>query len=229
MSKPLPGGFLLVIEGIDGAGKSTQADLVAGSLESRGLDVVRTSEPTDGPWGRKIRASAATGRMSPEDELHAFIEDRRQHVAELIHPSVGAGKIVVTDRYYFSTVAYQGALGFDPEELLQRNESFAVEPDLLVVIDIPPQAGLARVGSRDGVANEFETLSQLTRSREIFKALKKPYKVEINGQCPMEDLRDQILFEFGCAAMARLRDRLDLNPHDRLAASLRLHGADSAR
>ncbi|MCP5517801.1 MAG: dTMP kinase [Verrucomicrobiales bacterium] len=225
MSFPLPGGFLLVIEGIDGAGKSTQAELVARVLAARGLDVVRTSEPTNGPWGQRIRASATAGRMSPEEEVHAFIEDRKQHVAGLIRPGLAAGRVIISDRYYFSTVAYQGARGFDPEELMRRNEVFAVEPHLLVVIDLPPEEGLARVGTRDGRANEFETLNQLTRSREIFRSLKKPYLRRLDGRVPPEALRDEILFAFGLAAVERLAGMDGLTPARRLEASLRLHGS----
>lgn len=225
MSFPFPGGFFLVIEGIDGAGKSTQADTVAQVLSARGLNVVRTGEPTDGPWGRRIRASATEGRMSPEEEVHAFIEDRKQHVAERIRPGLAAGRVIISDRYYFSTVAYQGARGFDPEELMRRNEAFAIEPHLLILIDLPPEVGLARVGLRDGRANEFETLNQLTRSREIFRAIKKPYLERLDGQLSREALRDQTLFAFGLAAMRRLAGQAHLSAAQRLEASLRLHGA----
>lgn len=193
MKHTIPGGFLLALEGIDGAGKSVQAQAVAAALTARGFDVVLTREPTDGPWGRRIRESAVTGRMSPADELNAFLEDRKQHVAELIRPSLTAGKVVITDRYYFSTVAYQGARGFDPTELLRLNEAFAVEPHLLVILDLTPEQALTRVGHRDGRANEFETLAQLTRTREIFHALDKPYLVRIDGTRGPAEVRDAIL------------------------------------
>lgn len=225
MSATLPGGFLLVIEGIDGAGKSTHANAVARVLTARGLAVVPTREPTDGPWGRRIRESASTGRMSPEEELQAFIEDRKQHVAQMIRPGLEAGRVVVMDRYYFSTVAYQGARGLDPTELLRLNESFAVEPDLLVVIDLPAEVGLQRVGHRDGAGNEFETLAQLSRSREIFRSLRKPYLVELDGQRSSDDLRDETLVAFSRAAVEKVAGRKDLPAAERLAACLLAHGA----
>ena len=203
MKHTIPGGFLLALEGIDGAGKSVQAQAVAAALAARGFDVVLTREPTDGPWGRRIRESAVTGRMSPADELNAFLEDRKQHVAELIRPSLTAGKVVITDRYYFSTVAYQGARGFDPAELLRLNEAFAIEPHLLVILDLTPEQALARVGRRDGRANEFETLAQLTRTREIFHALDKPYLVRIDGTREPAEVRDAILAAVDQALAAR--------------------------
>jgi len=227
MNRGLPGGFLLALEGIDGAGKSFQAQAVASVLAARGLEVVLTREPTRGPWGQLLRESASKGRLSPADELHAFLEDRKQHVAEVIRPSLEAGKLVITDRYYFSTVAYQGARGFNPDDLLRLNESIAIEPHLLVVVDVEPAVGLARVGHRDGAANEFETLAQLNRSRDIFRSLRKPYLVWLDGTARPNEIRDQILFALGRAVMERLELRADLTPRQRLDASLALHGADS--
>jgi len=225
MKRVLPGGFLLAIEGIDGAGKSLQARAVARALEDRGLDVVLTREPTSGPWGRRLRESAAKGRLAPADELQAFIEDRKQHVAELIRPSLEAGRIVITDRYYFSTVAYQGARGYDPAHLLQLNEAIAIEPHLLVVVDIDPAVGLARIGHRDGAANEFETVAQLTRSREIFLSLQKPYLVLLDGTASPDDLRDRILLALSRAVLGRLEGQGGLTPRQRLGACLAFHGA----
>ena len=193
MKRQVPGGFLLALEGIDGAGKSVQAKAVGAALEGRGYEVVLTREPTDGPWGRLLRESASQGRLSPQAELDAFLRDREEHVRTLIRPSLAAGKIVITDRYYFSTVAYQGARGFAPEDLLRRNEAIAIEPHLLVLIDLDPQTSLARIGHRDGRANEFETLAQLTRTREIFLALRKPYLVRLGGERPPEELTEEIL------------------------------------
>lgn len=200
----IPGGFLLALEGIDGTGKSTQAQAVARELTRRGLEVVLTREPTNGPWGRKLRESAATGRLSPAEELRAFLEDRTQHVRELIRPSLEAGRVVITDRYYFSTVAYQGARGFDPDDLLRRNEAIAIEPHLLVLIDLDPEVSLSRIGRRDGAGNEFETLSQLKRSREIFLGIQKPYLVRLDGRHSPEKLEAEILAAFDRAAAPRL-------------------------
>jgi dTMP kinase len=224
MKHTLPGGFLLAIEGIDGAGKSVQANAVAAALAARGLDVVLTREPTDGPWGQRLRASAAGVRMPPAEELEAFLEDRRQHVREVIRPGLEAGRVVITDRYYFSTVAYQGARGFDPDELLRLNESFAVEPHLLVVLMLTPDEALARIGVRDGRGNAFETLSQLSRTREIFDGLAKPYLVRLDAVRPREELTAEILFHLSRAVIERLAQLADLSPLERLRAALRFHG-----
>jgi len=162
--------------------------------------------------------------MPPAEELEAFLEDRRQHVREVIRPALEAGRIVITDRYYFSTVAYQGARGFDPDELLWLNESFAVEPHLLVVLMLTPDEALARIGVRDGRGNAFETLSQLTRTREIFDGLSRPYLVRLDAVRPREELTAEILFHLSRAVIERLAQLADLSPLERLRAALRFHG-----
>ncbi len=168
----MPKGILIVLEGIDGTGKSTQAKRLGEWFALQGREVVLSREPTAGPWGAKVRESAATGRLSPEDELRYFLNDRRQHVEELIAPSLAAGKVVILDRYYFSTMAYQGARGFDPAEIRRMNETFAPVPDLLLVMDLDVDISLERIGGRGDVANEFEKRENLERCREIFLSLK---------------------------------------------------------
>ncbi len=165
-------GLLLVIEGIDGAGKTTQAERLAQALTSQGHDVVRSSEPTNGPHGTRLRQSMAQGRLEPEEELELFLADRLDHVTNLILPSLKSGKMVILDRYYFSTVAYQGVRGFEPDTLLARNEAFAPEPDLLFILDLDPGAGLTRIHQgRAAGADAFEVPELLARSRTLFLEL----------------------------------------------------------
>jgi dTMP kinase len=168
----MPTGLLIVIEGIDGTGKSTQAKRLGEWFSAQGREVILSREPTAGPWGMKLRESAATGRLSAEDELAYFLNDRRQHVEELIAPALAAGKVVILDRYYFSTMAYQGSRGFDPAEIRRKNEVFAPVPDLLLIMDLDVDSSLERIGARGDVANEFEKRENLERCREIFLSLK---------------------------------------------------------
>lgn len=184
-------GKLIAFEGIDGAGKSTQIQRLAARLDAAGHPVTTTREPTDGPWGKKIRSSAETGRMSPADELAAFIEDRRQHVRELIEPSLDAGRTVLIDRYYFSTVAYQGARGLEPTELLAAN-AFAPAPDLLLLFDLPPRVSLERVRSRGGGVDLFEREDELTRVREIFLSLEAPGRVVLDALRGEDEIEREI-------------------------------------
>jgi dTMP kinase len=201
-------GFLLVIEGIDGAGKSTQADMVAAALRQRGLQLVRSKEPTDGKWGRMLRASATTGRLPIEEELRAFLEDRKEHVATLIEPSLAQGKIVILDRYYFSTAAYQGARGIDFRTIIEENERFAPEPDLLVLLDIEPQSGRGRIHGRGDQANEFEKAESLKRARDIFLQIKKPYLLVLDARKPKEELCETIVAKTTRAMAFRTNRRI---------------------
>lgn len=170
MTTTLPGGLLIAIDGIDGAGKTTLASGLRQRLESVGAGVVQSKEPTAGPWGMKLRESAAAGRLSPEEELHLLLLDRQQHVDEVIRPALEAGQIVILDRYFPSTVAYQGAAGLPVSELLEAN-SFAPDPDVLLVLDVDPAEGLARIRARGDTPNHFETTDNLTRCRTIFLGL----------------------------------------------------------
>lgn len=164
-------GLLIVVEGIDGAGKSTQARRLAARLREQGHEVVADHEPTDGPWGRKLRESAVNGRMSLDDELQAFLEDRREHVRDVIGPALARGAVVLLDRYYFSTMAYQGVRGADTDAIRRDNEAFAPRPDLVLLVDFDPRIALQRIEhSRGDVPNTFERLDQLQAIRKIFLA-----------------------------------------------------------
>lgn len=198
-------GLFIVIEGIDGTGKSTQAKRLGAWFTSRGREVVLSREPTDGPWGAKLRESASTGRLLPADELQYFLNDRRQHVEELIAPSLAAGKVVILDRYYFSTMAYQGARGFDPLEIRRLNEAFAPRPDLLLILDLDVDQALQRIGVRGDTANEFEKRGNLQRCREIFLSLTdEPFVKLIPSTGSLDEVSAKIL----AAAEAHLQASL---------------------
>ena len=189
----MPRGLFIVIEGIDGTGKSTQARRLGEWFTAQGREVVLSREPTDGPWGKKLRESGGTGRLSPEDELQYFLNDRRQHVEELIQPSLAQGKVVILDRYYFSTMAYQGVRGFDPAEIRRKNEAFAPVPNLLLILDLDVDSALERIGSRGDTANEFEKRDSLERCREIFLSLKdEPFVKVISTRGTLDEVTLQI-------------------------------------
>ena len=189
-------GFLVVLEGIDGAGKSTQARTLGERLTARGQRVVLSREPTMGQWGKLLRESAQTGRLSIEEEVELFLKDRREHVNELILPRLREGCVVIVDRYYFSTAAYQGARGLDPQELIRRNEEFAPEPDLLVLFDLPVEDGLSRVRARGDKADHFEQVEALRRVREIFLSIQKPYLVKVDARQAPAVIAEEMLKAF---------------------------------
>jgi dTMP kinase len=123
----------------------------------------------------KLRQSMAEGRLSLEEELALFLKDRAEHVEQIIRPSLAAGKLVLLDRYYLSTAAYQGARGADPAGILEMNERFAPQPDLVLLLDFDPDGGLARIRTRGDQPNTFEEAEQLRVVRKIFLALERPF------------------------------------------------------
>jgi dTMP kinase len=170
--------MLIVIEGIDGTGKTTLARRLADRLAETGRTVTLLREPTDGPYGRRIRALAKEGRhnVSPAEELELFIQDRVENCRDRIRPALERGEIVVMDRYYLSSAAYQGALGLDPESILERNEAIAVRPDLVLLLDIPVQAGLGRIAaSRTSGPDLFENAAYLEKVRSLFLGIRRPF------------------------------------------------------
>jgi dTMP kinase len=193
MARP---GVLLALEGIDGCGKSTQAELLATALREEGLEVVLTCEPTDGPLGKQIREyfQGPTRYLSPKEELNLFMADRREHLDEVIEPALAAGKIVVTDRYYYSSVAYQGALGLDPDRILAQNEALAVRPDLAVILTLPVTKALARLAGTPQRARQVsEAPDYLERVAAIYASLQGPHLRHLDASGPPQAVHTSLL------------------------------------
>lgn len=176
-------GVLIVLEGIDGSGKSTLAGRLADALRAAGRTVVETREPTSGPFGRRIREIAASGRdgVTAEEELELFMKDRAEHVAEIVRPALARGDVVVQDRSYFSTVAYQGERGLDREALLADNQKIAPAPDVLLVVDVPAETAAARIREGRGFTDDFEAVDSLRRIREVFLGFEGAQVVDAGG------------------------------------------------
>lgn len=195
MNKPTVScrGLLIVFEGLDGAGKTTQLGLLHDYLRGQGHDAVRLREPTEGPWGQKLRQLLLHGRgdVTPGTELEWFLNDRREHVGQQIRPALDRKQIVLLDRYYFSTMAYQGALGYNPRDIQARNEAFAPLPDLLLLLDLPPEVGWQRLKQR-GTPSQFERLDYLERVAEIFNAMDFPYLKRIPADREPEAVQSQV-------------------------------------
>jgi len=154
-------GLFVSFEGIDGSGKSTQARLLADHLRAAGRDVVLTREPGGSPGAEEIRALVLQGapdRWSAETELLLFTAARRDHLERTIQPALDAGKVVICDRFADSTRMYQGLSRGDLRGAVDQLHALmiGVEPDLTVLIDMQPDAGLDRALSREGTEERFE-------------------------------------------------------------------------
>lgn len=176
-------GTLISLDGLDGAGKTTQVVTLAEALRARGHVVCETREPTTGPFGRRLRDAARHGpRPTPQQELDWFFADRREHVSRVIVPALARGDVVVTDRYFPSTVAYQGARGIPWQEILALSEAEFPVPSLALLLEIDPARGLARVEARGGMREPlFEDGPFLARVAAVFAAIDRPYVVRVRG------------------------------------------------
>ncbi len=177
-------GKLIALEGLDGVGKTTQAQLLAHYLSHRGLPVILTREPTNGFYGQKIRQIIINGRqdLTPAAELELFLADRREHVQQVIQRALETGKTVITDRYYFSSIAYQGALGLDPLEIERRHQDFAPPPDLVIILELPLDEISRRLERRGtGSSRSFEDINYLAKVAAIFDSLDAPGLARVNG------------------------------------------------
>jgi len=181
---------LIAIEGIDGSGKTTIAKFLEEELRKIGYDVVKFKEPTDSEYGMKIRKILKERNLSPREELELFLRDRELDVRDNILPALKSGKIVIMDRYYYSTIAYQGALGLDVEEIKELNKKFP-KPDLVLILDVRPEKALERIKTKR-LLNRFENLNYLKKVREIFLKLEDNVIV-VNAERKLEDVKREVL------------------------------------
>ncbi len=162
--------MLIVFEGVDGSGKSTHARLLAKWLRSLGKRVFLTSEPTQGPVGALIRgALSGRFRISPKTFALLFTADRCEHVLQ-IRKALEKGDIVVSDRYYHSTVAYQAAQGVERDWLLRLN-SFAPKPDIVFYLDLHAKEAESRAKSGE-IFERRDFLEKVGREYLKFRGMK---------------------------------------------------------
>lgn len=191
--------MFVALEGGDGAGKSTQLQLLTQALEHAGREVVLTRQPGGTPLGRQIRELVLRGEhVSPRGEALLYAADKAQHVDELIRPALERGADVITDRYTDSSIAYQGAgreLG--PEEI-HRLLDWAVDglfPDLTVVLDVPVEVGRARRGdTHDRIEQESDDFHERVRQHFLDLADEAPGRhLVLDATAAPETLHAQIM------------------------------------
>jgi dTMP kinase len=169
-----PGRFI-TLEGGEGAGKSTQIQVVKDYLEARGIDVIVTREPGGTPVGQEIRNLLVSGdkdKWSPLSETLLILADRAAHLERVIRPALADGKYVVCDRFFDSTRAYQGiagGLGLEVIHNLQQPVLATTLPDVTLLLDIDPEKGLSRAQERGGdLRFESKTLAYHQTLRQAF-------------------------------------------------------------
>lgn len=185
-------GIFICIEGIDLSGKTTHAYRLVDNLRHKSFDAVYTTEPTSGEIGKFIRNNILQSqeRASIIMEALLFAVDRVNHVEDTIKPALSEGKIVVSDRYVFSSLAYQGAAGLDLKWIEEINK-FAISPDLAICIDIPVEVVFERLRREKSVMENSQTQ---TKVREVYLKLVEDGKLMlINGDRPVDEVESDIL------------------------------------
>ncbi|MGA1875708.1 MAG: dTMP kinase [bacterium] len=188
-------GILIIFEGIDGAGKTTQAARLAQWLKEQGRPIISFSEPTSGPYGRRLREIMHSGRngITPQEELDLFLKDREEDVRANILPALKQGYIVIMDRYYYSNMAYQGALGIDVKTIETLNEKIAPRPDAVFILEVDVQLGLHRINTlRQEKENHFEKAEYLKRVNHLFSQMRGENIYHIKASLPLEKVNAQI-------------------------------------
>ncbi|MEK7479135.1 MAG: dTMP kinase, partial [Patescibacteria group bacterium] len=190
--------LFIVVEGLDGSGKTTQGTLIAEELQKKGYEVVITKEPTaTSAVAQKIAdALAKKIKVEPKELQELFTKDRETHVNELVLPALKKGKIVVSDRYAFSTFAY-GSLHHDEAWLKQLNGRFPL-PDLTLFIDVTPDECLQRIGHRGEPQELFEEKKKLESIRNAYLKVAKEFSLHfkvIDGSGSIEETHAKSMLE----------------------------------
>ncbi len=196
-------GRFITFEGIDGAGKSTQIDVIETTLKARGFEVIRTREPGGTPLGEVIRKELLSVSMDPATETLLFFASRAEHIAQVIKPALNRGAWVLSDRFTDATYAYQvGGRGFPAHKVeeLERWTHGDLQPDRTVLFDIDPQVAAQRVAQARSLDRfEKESLDFFTRVRKAYltRAKQSPDRfLIINSMQDKETVSEVLRKEF---------------------------------
>jgi dTMP kinase len=185
-------GLFIVFEGIDGSGKDTHIKLLSEELRQQGHSVLETAEPSGNEVGALLRRyQRKSGKRLPaETEALLYTADRYEHVRNIVEPALKKGQIVLSNRYFYSTLAYQGAMGVDLDWIREMNR-FAPKPDAAILLDILPEFSLQRLKRRKTV---FEQLENLRKVREIYVRLVKGGElVRVDADRPKRVVQAELL------------------------------------
>jgi len=202
--------MFITFEGIEGSGKTSQIQSIQVQLRDKGYDVIATREPGSSDIGAQIRSillDSGNKGLDPLAELLLYMADRAQHLSETIKPAMSAGKVILCDRYFDATLAYQGyARGLDISLIAKLHQlAFSdVRPDLTFLLDLPAEVGLARAwrqienGQRTGKETRFEeealAFHSKVRSGYLTLAAEEPRRFEIiDASAPKERVVQEIM------------------------------------
>lgn len=185
-------GLFIVLEGIDGSGKDTHLMFIAKELRELGHTVVETAEPSGGRVGTFLKryANRKEERLPAESEALLYASDRFEHLKNVVKPALLRDQIVISARYYYSSMAYQGAKGVDLNWIREMNR-FALKPDLAVLLDILPEYSLHRLKRRRSI---YEVSGYLRNVRDIYiRLVNQGELVKVNADRPKRIVREELL------------------------------------
>ncbi|MEM2901555.1 MAG: dTMP kinase [Candidatus Bathyarchaeia archaeon] len=195
-------GFFIVLDGIDGCGKTVQSKILQRKLSKMGIPSKYTAEPSAGFVGAYLKRLLASGKkMPPMLEVLLFAADRFDHLKSCVEVEVNKGCSIVCDRYVYASLAYQGAQGVELNWIREVN-NFALKPDVSIYLDVDPEVGLRRRGDRRSI---FEYLELERKAREIYLQLvKEGEMIYVNS---MEELSQvsQKIFDITVNAIKKIR------------------------
>ena len=190
--------MFIVFEGIDGSGKTTQAKLLYKHFlanKSTKTKCILTNEPTNGNIGKSVKSLIKKSSINPTAIQLLFMADRAEHAA-VIKEWIKENKIIVCDRYYFSTIAYGHALGLSKNWLETVNSIFP-KPDFTIILDVDPATALARVNSRKEPKQYFEKAKFLDKVRKEYKSLSKQYNnifiIKCNERTTVSQIHTEVM------------------------------------
>lgn len=195
-------GLFITFEGIEGCGKSTQARMLKEFLVKKGERVFLTREPGGPKIAEEIREmllNVNNKEMLPQTEVLLYMASRSQHTGEWIIPELQKGKIVISDRYYDSTFAYQGAARKIDGKLIdtiRRYATFELVPDITFLVDLPEEIGLSRILAKDADRLEQESMAFHKRVRNGFLELakKEPERfIVLDGKKSIKEIHSDII------------------------------------
>ncbi|MCK4956699.1 MAG: dTMP kinase [Candidatus Cloacimonetes bacterium] len=195
-------GKFITFEGIEGCGKSTQAKLLGKYFAAQGYDILQTREPGGPKISEAIRdvlLSIDNMEMLPETEMLLYMASRSQHTGEWIIPALKEGKIVISDRFYDSTIAYQGAarnIDSNIIDTIREYATYGLVPEITILIDLPVEIGFSRISTREIDRLEQESISFHKKVRDGFLALAKKHSdrfIVINGDQSVDAIHAEIV------------------------------------
>lgn len=179
--------MFFAVDGIDGAGKTTLVNYLKGIFKE--FNPLLTKEPTNiSQWGKKLREAASQGRLTDKEELAYFREDRKYHLEHLIEPALSEGRLVITDRYVDSTLAFQAKTPEGADILYASIVDEIRVPDITFILSCPVSIGLGRVRARDGEnLSQYETEETLSIASSIYESRHGDHYVKLKATGSPED------------------------------------------